>query len=280
MPEKGMRFKWTTDNAEPIIMKARIGIIGGTGVYDPEMFELKETVRPFTPYGPPSDDIQIGTMEGVDVAFLPRHGRGHVYPPHKVNYKANIWALKDVGVDRIISPCAVGSLQEEYEPGEIVIVDQFIDMTKNRAYSFYDGPKTVHISMADPFCPEMSSLFIKEAKRKKVPVHDKGTYVCIEGPRFSTRAESQMYRAFADIIGMTLVPECQLAREMEMCYCSLAMITDYDVWADHPVDTATILRTMAENVDKIRTLIEAALPKIPAVRRKCPCPDTLKAAGA
>ncbi len=261
-------------------MKARIGIIGGTGVYDPKMFELKETVRPFTPYGPPSDDIQIGTMEGVDVAFLPRHGKGHVYPPHKVNYKANIWALKDVGVDRIISPCAVGSLQEEFEPGEIVIVDQFIDMTKNRAYSFYDGPKTVHISMADPFCPEMRSIFVKEAKRKKVPVHDKGTYVCIEGPRFSTRAESQMYRAFADIIGMTLVPECQLAREMEMCYCSLAMITDYDVWADHPVDTATILRTMAENVDKIRTLIEVALPKIPAVRKKCPCPDSLKAAGA
>lgn len=275
-----MRFKWTTDHAEPIIMKARIGIIGGTGVYDPKMFELKETVRPFTPYGPPSDDIQIGTMEGVDVAFLPRHGKGHVYPPHKVNYKANIWALKDVGVDRIISPCAVGSLQEEFKPGEIVIVDQFIDMTKNRAYSFYDGPKTVHISMADPFCPELRSIFTKEAKRKKVPVHDKGTYVCIEGPRFSTRAESQMYRAFADIIGMTIVPECQLAREMEMCYCSLAMITDYDVWADHPVDTATILRTMAENVDKIRTLIEVALPKIPAVRKKCPCPDALKAAGA
>jgi len=275
-----MRFKWATDNAEPIIMKARIGIIGGTGVYDPKMFELKETVRPFTPYGPPSDDIQIGTMEGVDVAFLPRHGKGHVYPPHKVNYKANIWALKDVGVDRIISPCAVGSLQEEYEPGEIVIVDQFIDMTKNRAYSFYDGPRTVHISMADPFCPEMSSIFIKEAKRKKVPVHDKGTYVCIEGPRFSTRAESQMYKAFADIIGMTLVPECQLAREMEMCYCSLAMITDYDVWADRPVDTATILHTMAENMDRIRTLITATLPKIPASRKKCACPETLKAAGA
>jgi 5'-methylthioadenosine phosphorylase len=275
-----MSFKCTTDIAEPIKMKARIGIIGGTGVYDPEMFELKETVRPFTPYGPPSDDIQIGTIQGVDVAFLPRHGRGHVHPPHKVNYRANIWALKELGVDRIISPCAVGSLQEEFEPGQIVIVDQFVDMTKNRAYTFYDGPKTVHISLADPFCPELASIFAKEAKRAKVPVHNGGTYVCIEGPRFSTRAESQMYRAFADIIGMTLVPECQLAREMEMCYCSLAMITDYDVWADHPVDTASILRTMAENVDKIRTLIEAALPKIPAVRKKCPCPDSLKAAGA
>jgi 5'-methylthioadenosine phosphorylase len=274
-----MSFKCTTDIAEPIKMKARIGIIGGTGVYDPEMFELKETVRPFTPYGPPSDDIQIGTIQGVDVAFLPRHGRGHVHPPHKVNYRANIWALKELGVDRIISPCAVGSLQEEFEPGQIVIVDQFVDMTKNRAYTFYDGPKTVHISLADPFCPELASIFAKEAKRAKVPVHNGGTYVCIEGPRFSTRAESQMYRAFADIIGMTLVPECQLAREMEMCYCSLAMITDYDVWADQPVDTVSILRTMAENADKIRTLIGAALPKIPPVRKKCPCPDTLKAAG-
>jgi len=200
-----MSFKCTTDISEPIEMKARIGIIGGTGVYDPEMFELRETVRPFTPYGPPSDDIQIGTIQGVDVAFLPRHGRGHVHPPHKVNYRANIWALKELGVDRIISPCAVGSLQEEFEPGQIVIVDQFVDMTKNRAYTFYDGPKTVHISLADPFCPELASIFAKEAKRAKVPVHNGGTYVCIEGPRFSTRAESQMYRAFADIIGMTLV---------------------------------------------------------------------------
>jgi 5'-methylthioadenosine phosphorylase len=263
-----------------IDMKARIGIIGGTGVYDPDMFELKETVRPHTPYGPASDEIQLGEIKGVPVAFLPRHGRGHVYPPHMVNYRANIWALKQVGVERIISPCAVGSLMEEYEPGDIVLVDQFIDYTKKRDYTFYDGPRTVHVSMADPFCPEMTDIFIKEAKKAKVKVHKKGTYVCIEGPRFSTRAESQMYRAFADVIGMTLVPECQLAREMEMCYCSLAMVTDYDVWADHAVDTATILRTMAENVDKIRSLITGALPKIPAERKKCVCADILKAAGA
>lgn len=261
-------------------MTARIGIIGGSGVYDPDMFELKETVRPFTPYGCPSDEIQIGDLKGVEVAFLPRHGKGHILPPHMVNYRANIWAMKQVGVERIISPCAVGSLQEEYAPGDIAVVDQFIDFTKKRDYTFFDGPKTVHISAADPFCPEISSIFVKEAKKAKIKVHPKGTYVCIEGPRFSTRAESKMFRAFADVIGMTLVPECQLAKEMEMCYCSLAMITDYDVWADHPVDTATVLKTMADNMDKIRTLITAAVPKIPPVRVKCQCPDTLKAAGA
>jgi len=261
-------------------MKARIGIIGGTGVYDPKMFELKETVRPHTPYGPASDEIQVGELKGVPVAFLPRHGRGHVIPPHMINYRANIYALKQIGVERIISPCAVGSLQEEFKPGEIVLVDQFIDFTKSRKYTFFDGPKTVHIGAAAPFCPEVNSLFAKEAKKAKIPVHDGGTYVCIEGPRFSTRAESRMYRAFADVIGMTLAPECALAREMEMCYTSLAMITDYDVWADHPVDTATILRTMSENMDKIRRLLSATIPKIPEERKKCSCGSVLADAGA
>ncbi len=261
-------------------MKARIGIIGGTGVYDPKMFELKETVRPHTPYGPASDEIQVGELKGVPVAFLPRHGRGHVIPPHMINYRANIYALKQLGVERIISPCAVGSLQEEFKPGEIVLVDQFIDFTKSRKYTFFDGPKTVHIGAADPFCPEVNMLFAKEAKKAKIPVHDGGTYVCIEGPRFSTRAESRMYRAFADVIGMTLAPECALAREMEMCYTSLAMITDYDVWADHPVDTATILRTMSENMDKIRKLLSATIPKIPEQRKKCSCGSVLADAGA
>ncbi|HUT27484.1 MAG TPA: S-methyl-5'-thioadenosine phosphorylase [Methanomassiliicoccales archaeon] len=261
-------------------MKARIGIIGGTGVYDPEMFELKETVRPHTPYGAASDEIQIGELKGVPVAFLPRHGRGHIIPPHMINYRANIYALKQLGVERVISPCAVGSLQEEYKPGEIAIIDQFIDLTKSRDYTFFDGPRTVHVGAADPFCPEVGSLFVKEAKKAKIPCHDAGTYVCIEGPRFSTRAESRMYRAFADVIGMTLAPECALAIEMEMCYTSLAMITDYDVWADHPVDTATILKTMADNMDKIRTLLANTLPKIPVERKKCQCGNVLEAAGA
>lgn len=260
--------------------KAKIGIIGGTGVYDPELFELKETLKLSTPYGAPSDEIQIGQMDNVPIAFLSRHGSGHIYPPHKVNYRANLWAMKQCGVERIISPCAVGSLQEDFEPGQIVIVDQFIDFTKRRDYTFFDGAKTVHISTADPFCDELRKIFIAEAKKQKIPIHNRGTYVCVEGPRFSTRAESQMFRAFADIIGMTLVPECQLARELEMCYVSLAMITDYDVWAERPVDVETILKTMAENMDKIKALITSAIPKIPGQRKKCECPDALKAAGA
>ncbi len=263
-------------------MSARIGIIGGSGIYDPKMFKVKENVTVSTPYGSPSGPIQLGTMSGKEVAFLPRHGIGHIFPPHKVNYRANIWALKDLGVERIISPCAVGSLQEDYKPGEIVIVDQFIDFTKSRQYTFYDGARTVHVSMADPFCPEVNGLFATAAKKKKIPFHDKGTYICVEGPRFSTRAESRMFRQFADIIGMTLAPECQLARELNMCYTSLAMITDYDVWSEEPVDTATVLRTMADNADKIRALLTEVIPRVPEkrTRKKCVCHCTLEDAGA
>ncbi len=261
-------------------MKARIAIIGGTGICDEDIFKVKQCVKMSTPYGPPSDEIQIGDMKGAKVAFLPRHGKGHVYPPHKVNYRANIWALRELGVERIISPCAVGSLQDEYKPGEIVVVDQFIDFTKGRSYTFYDGPNSIHIGTADPFCPELRKVFIKEAMRLNVPIRSSGTYVCIEGPRFSTRAESKMFRNFADIIGMTLVPECQLARELEMCYVSLAMITDYDVWAEKPVDVATVLKTMEENVDKIRKLMTNGIPRIPDKRKMCECGKTLESAGA
>jgi len=260
-------------------MAPRIGIIGGTGVYDPEMFEIERTEVMSTPYGAPSAPIRIGRLKGTEVAFLSRHGDGHVYPPHKVNYRANIWALKQLGVQRIVSPCAVGSLKEDLPPGELVIVDQFIDMTKTRDYTFYDGAKTVHIGIADPFCPEMNGIFADEAAKLKLPFHQGGTYMCIEGPRFSTRAESYMYRQFADVIGMTVVPECQLAREMDMCYASLATVTDYDVWSEEVVDIATVLRVMEENIGKVRRLLEAALPKIPAARRKCACPRTLKDAG-
>jgi 5'-methylthioadenosine phosphorylase len=260
--------------------KARIGIIGGTGVYDPEMFRVKESLRFSTPYGAPSDEIKIGRMEDVMVAFLSRHGGEHTLPPHVVNYRANLWALRQCGVERVISPCSVGSLREEFEPGQIVIADQFIDLTKGRDYTYYDGAKTMHISMADPFCSELRDLFIKEAKRNSVPHREQGTYICIEGPRFSTRAESKMFRSFADIIGMTLCPEAQLARELEMCYVPLAMITDYDVWAEHPVDVDTILRTMKENIGSIKTLIEATVPQIPVPRKRCECPEALRSAGA
>lgn len=261
-------------------MNVKIGIIGGSGVYDPEVFEVKEEVTMSTPYGETSDKIILGELEGVGVAFIPRHGKGHRIPPHMVNSRANIWALKELGVDRVISPCAVGSENEEYKPGDLVIVDQFIDFTKKRNYTFYDGPKTIHVGMADPFCPELREIFIREAESMGLQYHSTGTYICIEGPRFSTRAESIMFKNFADIIGMTLVPECQLARELEMCYVSLAMITDYDTWADHPVDTATVLSTMADNLDKIREILKRTLPSIPEKRAKCECPHTLDLAGA
>lgn len=257
--------------------RARIGIIGGSGVYDPGLFKNVKRLNLHTPYGPTSDEIEVGTLGGVRMAFLPRHGRGHRLPPHKVPYRANLWALKQLGVERILSPCAVGSLQERVRPGDIVLVDQFIDWTKHRDLTYFDGPTTVHISAADPFCPELLALFHKTAKSLKLRVHRGGTYVCIEGPRFSTRAESRMFRGFADVIGMTLVPEAQLARELEMCYLSIATSTDYDVWAEEPVSVKEILRVLAQNVENSKRLLEQAIPHVP-VRRQCPCAKALRGA--
>jgi len=178
-----------------------------------------------------------------------------------------------LGVERIIGISAVGSLQKNYRPGDIVIADQFVDFTKKRDYTFYDK-EAVHVSLADPFCPEMTRLFLKEAARLKMPVHRKGTYWCIEGPRFSTRAESKFFRNFADIIGMTLCPEASLAREMEICYLSLAIVTDYDCWQPHPVNIEEVLKTMGNNVEKIRKLLVTAVPKIKE-KRKCSCGTAL-----
>jgi 5'-methylthioadenosine phosphorylase len=256
----------------------RIGIIGGSGIYDPDKFETVSKVFPETRYGRPSDEIIIGKIAGTEVAFLPRHGRDHKLNPSTVPYRANIQAMKDLGVEIIISPCAVGSLKEEYRPGDLVIVDQFIDMTKKRDYTFFDN-KTVHISIADPFCDDIRKIFADAAEGMKIRYHKNGTYICIEGPRFSTKAESNMFRNFADIIGMTLVPECQLAREMGMCYCSLATVTDYDVWKDQPVDIKMVLRTMSESLSKIMKLLEIGLPQIPK-KRNCDCAEAPKDAGA
>ncbi|MCD6275167.1 MAG: S-methyl-5'-thioadenosine phosphorylase [Thermoplasmata archaeon] len=253
----------------------RIGIIGGSGVYG--VFSPKKSVKVHTPYGAPSGNVEIGEINGVEVAFIPRHGKGHFIPPHRVNYRANIYALHRMGVERVIGISAVGSLKEDYRPGEIVIPDQYIDFTKKREYTFYDGPKVVHISMADPFCPKLRDIFSETIQELGYPYHDKGTYVCIEGPRFSTRAESRMFREFADIIGMTLVPEVQLAREMEMCYVTIATITDYDVWAEKPVSTEEVLRVMQENEEKVKKILQNGIPRIPE-ERNCPCKDALKGA--
>ncbi|MFA5452582.1 MAG: S-methyl-5'-thioadenosine phosphorylase [Candidatus Methanomethylophilaceae archaeon] len=256
----------------------KIGIIGGSGIYNPEKFELIRTVFPDTEFGKPSDEISIGKINGIEVAFLPRHGKNHQYPPHSVPYRANIAALKGLGVKMIISPCAVGSLREDYAPGDLVIVDQFIDFTKGRTYTFFDN-KTVHTSIPDPFCSQMNNVFDKVAKGIGIRSHKGGVYVCIEGPRFSTRAESHMFQGFADIIGMTVVPECQLAREAGMCYCSLATITDYDAWKEEAVDIKMVLKTMSECLAKITQMLEKGLPlieKLPA----CSCIDAAIESGA
>ena len=256
--------------------KPRLAIIGGSGVYDPSLFENVKAVKVATPYGSPSGPIDVGDFMGVRIAFLPRHGKGHTLPPHMVPYRANIWALKSLGVERIISPCAVGSLQMKYKPGTIMLPDQFIDFTKSRRYTFFDGGKTVHVSSADPFCPELRKIISDAGKRLKVPMFGAGTYITIEGPRFSTRAESRMFREFADIIGMTLNPEIQLAIEQELCYASIAQITDYDVWAERPVTQEEVFSTLQKNLRRTQELLKAVIPLVPSARRKCRCGETMR----
>jgi 5'-methylthioadenosine phosphorylase len=258
----------------------KLAIIGGTGVYDPQLLQNTRQVKIATPYGMPSDAITVGEYENVEIAFLPRHGGDHRIPPHMVPYRANIWALKELGVERIIAPCAVGSLREEIPPGDLVITDQFVDFTKNRQYSFYDGGLVYHIAVNNPFCQELRQLALIEAKKLNIKTHDRGTLVCIHGPRYSTKAESNFFRnaVKADIIGMTTVPECILARELEICYVSIAASTDYDSWHEEPVNAAMVVRVMAENTKNIRTLIKAMIPNIPAERsgEKCDCPIALQ----
>ncbi len=259
-------------------MQAEIGIIGGTGVYDPKLIKnLKETTIE-TPYGKPSDTLILGELEGKRVAFLPRHGKKHTIRPTDVNSPANIFALKKLGVQRILASSTVGSLREEYKPGDIVFVDQFIDRTTRREESFYTENKVCHISVAEPTCAELRQILTSVAKKANFSFHDKGTYVCIEGPRFSTKAESRMYRNWgADVVGMTLVPECVLAREAEICYASIAMVTDYDVWKDHPVCVDDIVKTMKANIENVKQIITETIKQIPE-KRECECKTALKSA--
>jgi len=255
---------------------AEIGIIGGSGVYDPELLEEAREIKVYTPYGAPSALVTVGTYKSERIAFIPRHGKGHTIPPHMVNYKANVWAFRELGVKSIIASSAVGSLRDDYKPGDFVIPDQFIDRTKKRLDTFYEGGRLCHISAADPFCPQLRDFFIDLAEKLAFRVQGQGTYVCIEGPRFSTRAESKLFRSWgADIIGMTVYPECVLAREAELCYVSVAMVTDYDVWAEKPVSTEEIIRTMNENAKHFKRLIMEALPKVPK-ERTCDCQYALK----
>ncbi len=255
-----------------------IAVIGGTGIYDTNLFKEEQSFRPQTPFGDISDAIVVGRFENKKVAFLPRHGRGHKIPPHMVNYRANIWALKELGVKRILAPSAVGSLGYDFKPGDVMLPDQFIDLTKNREYTFYDGPQVCHISLADPFCSDLRKVAKNCINKLGIRYHDKGTYICIEGPRFSTRAESRVFRDVlkADIIGMTLVPECILARESEICYLSIATITDYDVWADKPVSSKEIIETLNKNVENTKDILSNVIPLITKERMDCSCKNALK----
>jgi len=255
-----------------------IGIFGGTGIYDSGMLENTKEVTVDTPFGKPSDSITVGIFKGRKIAFLPRHGKKHTIPPHMINYKANIWAFKELGITRIIAPSAVGSLKEEVEPGHFALPTQFLDFTKSRSGSFSDNGRVIHISVADPFCPELQSSVLKVTKEQNLHIHKDCTYVCIEGPRFSTKAESKFYRSTgADIIGMTLVPECQLAREAQICYASISTVTDYDVWAEKPVTAKEVLETLSKNVERTKKVLTDLISQIPKTR-SCSCAKALEEA--
>lgn len=241
----------------------KIGIIGGSGLYEiPEITDLEE-IAVETPYGKPSDVIMKGRLEDAELYFLPRHGRGHRFNPSNVPYTANIYALKSLGVRFVFSVSATGSLREAIEPTHLVIPDQLIDKTKGRANTFFD-PIAVHVAFADPFCNELRKILVEEARAMGVTVHDGGTYVCMEGPLFSTRAESHLHRSWgASLIGMTALPETKLAREAEIAYAQIAIPTDYDCWHEEDVDIEMVLQNLSRNVSKAKELIARAVRRIP-----------------
>ncbi len=245
----------------------RIGIIGGTGLYEMEGVQQLREVAVDTPFGPPSDAFLVGELGGAEVVFVPRHGRGHRFTPTEVPYRANIYALKKLGVDWIISVSAVGSLKAEIAPGHVVLVDQFIDRTRNRCSTFFEKGLVAHVAFGDPVCGVLRGFLLDAARRTGATHHDGGTYVCMEGPAFSTKAESNLYRSWgASVIGMTNIPEAKLAREAEISYATLAMCTDYDCWhADHDdVTVDQVVAVLKANVALAKDIIRAAVPMVVA----------------
>jgi len=262
--------------------KASIGIFGGTGFY--KFFDNMEEVVVETPYGSTSSSISIAEIDGKKVAFLPRHGKNHEYPPHKIPYRANLWAMKKLGVERIISPNACGSLQSHIKVGDFVICDQFVDRTSGRVSTFYDGPITTHIGMAEPYCLELMQIAVNNLKKLGYSHHEKGTVVVIEGPRFSTISESKWFTSMGwEVINMTQYPEVVLARELEMCFLNISVVTDYDVGvvsegSVEPVSHEMVTKIFNENLEKLKTLIINIIKDIPDKREKCKCGETLKGA--
>ncbi len=255
--------------------RADVGVFGGSGFYT-LMEGPVEQISVQTPYGAPSDAITVGRIGDVRVAFLPRHGPHHRLPPHAINYRANLWAMGHLGVTRLIAPTAAGSLQPHIKPGDFVVCDQFVDRTSAREQTFFDGPRVVHISSADPYCSELRTQSIDVGRQLGITVHEHGTVVVIQGPRFSTRAESQWYsRQGWEVINMTQYPEVVLARELAMCYVNIALITDYDAGLDgeagiEPVSVADVVQVMHANNDRVRQLIQGLVPRLGG-ERGCAC---------
>ncbi len=259
----------------------RIGVIGGSGIYAMEGLEDVREVRVATPFGDPSDAVILGRLGGAEMAFLPRHGRGHRFNPSEVNYRANLYALKTLGVEWVISVSAVGSLKHEIVPGHIVVIDQFIDRTVARKSTFFEGGVVAHVAFGDPVCPTLRGILLDAAREAGATVHDGGTYVCMEGPAFSSKAESNLHRSWgASVIGMTNLPEAKLAREAELSYATLAMATDYDCWhPDHDhVTVDQVVKVLLENANLARRVVAAAVPRIVAHGGPAPMSSALATA--
>ncbi len=255
-----------------------IGVFGGTGFYS--LLENATQALVETPYGSPSGKLITGQLAGQDVVFMARHGDNHEIPPHKINYRANIYAMHQAGVTRLISPCAAGSLVKDVKPGDFVFCDQYVDRTKNRIDTFYDGPISTHVSAANPYCNELRQIAINEAKSAGINGHAKGNIVIIEGPRFSSKAESKWYSSMGwEVINMTQYPEVHLARELEMCTLNISLITDYDAGLIddiEPVSHEQVMQVFSKNLSNLKILLEKIISKIPDQRTKCDCSTTLK----
>lgn len=264
---------------EPI----KIGVLGGSGLYELDGFVNAQEVPLSTPFGDPSDAFVTGDLDGTPLVFLPRHGRGHRLTPSEINYRANIWGMKALGVTHIVSVSAVGSMREEIEPGHFVVIDQFVDRTRHRADTFFGNGCVAHVQFADPVCPLVRAALLEAAREAGVTAHDGGTYLCMEGPQFSTRAESKLYRSWGmDVIGMTNLTEAKLAREAELCYATVAMSTDYDCWREghDAVTVDAILEVMAKNVAGVRSILKAVIEPLKkvAAEQTCSCGTALSGA--
>lgn len=258
--------------------EAMIGVVGGSGLYGMEGLTVRERRSLETPFGAPSDDYVIGELEGQTVAFLARHGRGHRIAPSELNFRANIWGFKLLGVERLLSVSAVGSMQERYAPEHVVVPDQFFDRTRHRPDTFFGEGLVAHVSMADPICPQLFDLAAAAAEAAGATVHAGGTYLCMEGPQFSTRAESQIYRQWGvDVIGMTNLQEAKLAREAEICYVTFAMVTDYDCWHEEEEDVSvdSVIATLMKNVSMGQTIVRETVSLLADAERRCACGDAL-----